>query len=266
MEERKARSKNGRTEKLETYTRAQYASPQRDPRNVKDGFPLAVADWLGVSRQLSAAAASFAKAYFDVFRAPFVRPLERGRCQSKANDALTPGLPTSLRGSFHFSSADAMLAFSLSARSSKLGGFRTSPTFPFCAVRFFGAVSSAAFLFNRHLACLPCAFSTAPEKRASLPFRRRFCRRPLLPASSPLSRNACAALDTVIWCDFLVDNLVTTFAVLLVPAGEAIHLARDFGYVCETEFPSRQVAEYLCRNHVEPSDLYRRKEVLLATK
>lgn len=48
--------------------------------------------------------------------------------------------------------------------------------------------------------------------------------------------------------------------------GEAIHLARDFGYVCETEFPSRQVAEYLCRNHAEPSDLYRRKEVLLATK
>lgn len=48
--------------------------------------------------------------------------------------------------------------------------------------------------------------------------------------------------------------------------GEAIHLARDFGYVCETEFPSRQVAEYLCRNHAEPTDLYRRKEVLLATK
>lgn len=48
--------------------------------------------------------------------------------------------------------------------------------------------------------------------------------------------------------------------------GEAIHLARDFGYVCETEFPSRQVAEYLCRNHADPSDLYRRKELLLATK
>ncbi|XP_064486382.1 transcription factor AP-2-epsilon-like isoform X1 [Ornithodoros turicata] len=48
--------------------------------------------------------------------------------------------------------------------------------------------------------------------------------------------------------------------------GEAIHLARDFGYVCETEFPSRQVAEYLCRNHADPSDLYRRKELLMATK
>ena len=33
-------------------------------------------------------------------------------------------------------------------------------------------------------------------------------------------------------------------------AGEAIHLARDFGYVSETEFPARQVAEYLCRQHL----------------
>ena len=48
--------------------------------------------------------------------------------------------------------------------------------------------------------------------------------------------------------------------------GEAIHLARDFGYVCETEFPARQVAEYLSRQHTDPSDMYRRKELLYATK
>ena len=48
--------------------------------------------------------------------------------------------------------------------------------------------------------------------------------------------------------------------------GEAIHLARDFGYVCESEFPARQVAEYMSRNHTEASDLYRRKELLYATK
>ena len=48
--------------------------------------------------------------------------------------------------------------------------------------------------------------------------------------------------------------------------GEAIHLARDFGYVCETEFPARQVAEYLSRQHTEPTDMYRRKELLYATK
>lgn len=48
--------------------------------------------------------------------------------------------------------------------------------------------------------------------------------------------------------------------------GEALHLARDFGYVCESEFPSRQVAEYLHRNHTDASDLYRRKELIMATK
>jgi hypothetical protein len=48
--------------------------------------------------------------------------------------------------------------------------------------------------------------------------------------------------------------------------GEAIHLARDFGYVCETEFPARQVAEYLSRQHADPSESYRRKELIHATK
>lgn len=48
--------------------------------------------------------------------------------------------------------------------------------------------------------------------------------------------------------------------------GEAIHMARDFGYVCETEFPSKQVAEYIHRNHNDPADLYRRKELIMATK
>jgi len=48
--------------------------------------------------------------------------------------------------------------------------------------------------------------------------------------------------------------------------GEAIHLARDFGYVCETEFPSRQIAEYLCRQHTNPSEQYQRRELVKATK
>ena len=52
----------------------------------------------------------------------------------------------------------------------------------------------------------------------------------------------------------------------LFVSGEAIHLARDFGYVCETEFPAKQVAEYLSRQHCEPQDSYRRKELLHATK
>ena len=45
--------------------------------------------------------------------------------------------------------------------------------------------------------------------------------------------------------------------------GEAIHLARDFGYVCETEFPARQVAEYLSR---QQSDGHRRKDIVVAAK
>jgi len=48
--------------------------------------------------------------------------------------------------------------------------------------------------------------------------------------------------------------------------GEAIHLARDFGYVCETEFPARQVAEYLSRQYSDSAEIYRRKELLYASK
>ena len=48
--------------------------------------------------------------------------------------------------------------------------------------------------------------------------------------------------------------------------GEAIHLARDFGYICETEFPARQVAEYLSRQHTDPTEMYRRKDLLFASK
>merc|ERR1712241_831040 len=48
--------------------------------------------------------------------------------------------------------------------------------------------------------------------------------------------------------------------------GEAIHLARDFGYVCETEFPAKSVAEYLCRQSTEPTDIYRRRELVMATQ
>nr|XP_025949603.1 transcription factor AP-2-beta isoform X2 [Dromaius novaehollandiae] len=48
--------------------------------------------------------------------------------------------------------------------------------------------------------------------------------------------------------------------------GEAVHLARDFGYICETEFPAKAVSEYLNRQHTDPSDLHSRKNMLLATK
>ena len=49
-------------------------------------------------------------------------------------------------------------------------------------------------------------------------------------------------------------------------SGEAIHLARDFGYVCESEFPAKQVAEFLTRRNTDISEQFRRKELLLATR
>merc|ERR1711935_1010950 len=49
--------------------------------------------------------------------------------------------------------------------------------------------------------------------------------------------------------------------------GEAIHLARDFGYVCETEFPARQIAEHLSRPSTsDHTDMWKRKELLFASK
>merc|ERR1711990_636771 len=42
--------------------------------------------------------------------------------------------------------------------------------------------------------------------------------------------------------------------------GEAIHLARDFGYVCETEFPARPVAEFMVRLNHDTAEQYRRKD------
>ncbi|XP_037304384.2 transcription factor AP-2 gamma isoform X4 [Pungitius pungitius] len=48
--------------------------------------------------------------------------------------------------------------------------------------------------------------------------------------------------------------------------GEAVHLARDFGYVCETEFPAKAIADYLGRPHVERNEVNSRKNMLLAAK
>ncbi|XP_065135525.1 transcription factor AP-2 gamma isoform X2 [Paramisgurnus dabryanus] len=48
--------------------------------------------------------------------------------------------------------------------------------------------------------------------------------------------------------------------------GEAVHLARDFGYVCETEFPAKAIAEYLGRPHLERNEINSRKTMLLAAK
>jgi hypothetical protein len=48
--------------------------------------------------------------------------------------------------------------------------------------------------------------------------------------------------------------------------GEAMRMARDFGFLCETEFPSRQTAEYVSRQHSDHSELPHRRQMVLATK
>ena len=54
----------------------------------------------------------------------------------------------------------------------------------------------------------------------------------------------------------------------MLNAGEAVRLARDFGYLCETEFPARQAAEYCFRQHCATNaiDYAHRKQILLAAK
>lgn len=63
---------------------------------------------------------------------------------------------------------------------------------------------------------------------------------------------------------FLLWPLLRPSSYLL--PGEAVHLARDFGYVCETEFPAKAVAEFLNRQHSDPNEQVTRKNMLLATK
>ncbi len=48
--------------------------------------------------------------------------------------------------------------------------------------------------------------------------------------------------------------------------GEAIHLARDFNFVCENEFPYKQSAEYVCRHHSDLPEIESRKSMIIATK
>merc|ERR1712203_1212750 len=64
----------------------------------------------------------------------------------------------------------------------------------------------------------------------------------------------------------LRDKLDKLGMTLPAGRGEAIHLARDFGYVCETEFPAKYLGEYLSRQYIDSAENYRRKELLYASK
>lgn len=61
------------------------------------------------------------------------------------------------------------------------------------------------------------------------------------------------------------EHLYTLISSMIL--GEAVHLARDFAYVCEAEFPSKPVAEYLIRPHVGGrNEMATRKNMLLAAQ
>ena len=52
-------------------------------------------------------------------------------------------------------------------------------------------------------------------------------------------------------------------------SGESLRLARDFGYLCETEFPAAQTAEHVTRHYAAtrlPAELHHRRQMILATK
>ena len=48
--------------------------------------------------------------------------------------------------------------------------------------------------------------------------------------------------------------------------GEAVHLARDFGYVCTNHFPARPLAALAHSQYSDPEVLNTRKNMILATK
>lgn len=59
----------------------------------------------------------------------------------------------------------------------------------------------------------------------------------------------------------------TTLMTSLVE-GEAVRLARDYGYLCESEFPAKKCAEYNCKKYqtLDPQEIMARKNMVLATK
>lgn len=75
-------------------------------------------------------------------------------------------------------------------------------------------------------------------------------------------------MDFTVIVDLFACDLYLFLLQLFIPLflGEAVHLARDFGYVCETEFPAKAIAEYLGRPHVERNEVNSRKNMLLAAK
>lgn len=48
--------------------------------------------------------------------------------------------------------------------------------------------------------------------------------------------------------------------------GEAAHLAADFDYVCESEFPTQALSEYVAKSHADSAEYEARKNAIVACK
>ena len=75
-------------------------------------------------------------------------------------------------------------------------------------------------------------------------------------------------LDSM-WLNLPAQRLKTTHVSLLTSLveREAIHLAQDFACVCEAEFPSKPVSEYLIRPHLGgQNEMAARRNMVLAAQ
>lgn len=48
--------------------------------------------------------------------------------------------------------------------------------------------------------------------------------------------------------------------------GEARHLAKDFETVCSTDFPHKQMAEYVAKQHSDPAEIESRRSMIIAAR
>lgn len=81
-----------------------------------------------------------------------------------------------------------------------------------------------------------------------------------------LNHNFFLPLEITENASTLLNTHSLTMLPYLVISGEAIRLAKDYAYICETEFPAKQCADYNSRSVADPTDLHTRKNMVLAAK